>query len=137
MSDEDESHLVLDKLDKLLVAVNDLKSAKSEIEVLHKEIEGLRLELQNTRSDIQSLTLQTSMAAEEIRSMRSVVSGSLEEIARVIKGAANLNDKMPKFLESIRTALFSGIKRTANWKLPLGHIEMFSPCIDTPMIHAL
>lgn len=62
-------------------------------------------DIEALRTEIRALSSQTEALAAEVASLREILDSHLDESTKVISGAANLNRKIPEFLEGLKAVL--------------------------------
>jgi len=76
------------------------------------DIEAVRTEMRALTSEIGALRSQTAALSAEVKTLRTLLDGHLDEITKVISGAANLNRKIPEFLEGLKAVLLPKTRKS-------------------------
>ena len=104
---QDQSGFAVDprRVHDTLAQKGDIEAARTEIRVLASEIRVLTGEIRVLAGEIPALRSQAEALSAEVKTLQALLDSHLDDIAKVISGAANLNRKIPEFLEGLKAAL--------------------------------
>ena len=69
------------------------------------DTEAVRTEIRALTGELRILESQTEALVAEVKALHARLDDHLDEIAKVISGAANLNRKIPEFLDGLKAVL--------------------------------
>ncbi|MDA8270752.1 MAG: hypothetical protein M0Z39_05015 [Actinomycetota bacterium] len=75
------------------------------------DTEAVRTEIRALTGELRILESQTEALSTEVKALHARLDDHLDEIAKVISGAANLNRKIPEFLDGLKAVLLPKTKK--------------------------